>query len=199
MNYSSVALDHLTKYEIEDPGTCVIFAYYSYRYPERHSLCNLLGAFIRQLAAKKDQLPDDVQVFFREFHRNAKTPKVGDMVPIFNELIKLFPSTVFIVIDALDECENNLREYVLDFIIQLASEQSTIIKIFVTSRRERDIKEAFDQCQRIEIDTTSVNADIRTFLQDEIESRLQKKRLRLQDQQLKVTILDKLTSRVDGM
>ena len=148
---------------------------------------------------KRRSLPEKTKALFRKYYRDAKIPKMHDLEPLFIELINMFPSKVVIVIDALDECKNNLRAEVLEFIFRLTSEESTAVKTFVTCRREKDIKEAFDRCPKIEIDADSVNEDIKTFLRDEIDLRVLKKRLRLRDQQLKVVILDKLTSEAEGM
>jgi hypothetical protein len=208
----SVALDHLTKYELDEDKICVIFAYYSYRHPERDSPTNLVGSFIRQLCSKLDHLPEKIRRFFRSTYYNARTPTFEDLEPLLFDLLGAY-SKVFIVIDALDECQAPIQENrksssetppkyrleVLDFIEILTSQPSFCAKVFVTSRREEDIKDAFNRRPVIEVDATQVDADIKAYLHDEIELRIEKKSLKLRDSELKNRIFSTLASRAQGM
>jgi hypothetical protein len=210
----SVALDHLTKYEFNEEKTCVIFAYYSYRYPERDNPTSLVSSFIKQLCSKLDHLPEKIEYFFRSTYNNAKIPAFEDMEPLLFDLLEAY-SKVFIVIDALDECQAltqesrkpsllsgsrpKYRRKVLDFINNLTSKQSFCAKVLVTSRREEDIKDAFDRRSVIKVDVALVDADIKAFLYDEIERQVQEGYLKLQDPSLKNHILDTLAIRAQGM
>lgn len=208
----SVAIDHLTKYELDEDKTCVIFAYYSCRYPERDNPASLVGSFIRQLCTKLDRLPEKIQHFFRSTYYNARTPTFEDMQPLLFDLLGAY-SKVFIVIDALDECEAPTQENrkpssgrrpkyrleVLDFIDNLTSQLLSCAKVLVTSRREEDIKDAFSRRPVIEVDATQVNSDIKAYLHDEIEQRVEKGSLKLRDPGLKNRIFSTLASRAQGM
>ncbi|KAH7389091.1 hypothetical protein BKA64DRAFT_711194 [Cadophora sp. MPI-SDFR-AT-0126] len=196
---SSIVLDHISNLELEDPETCVIFAYYSYQTPERHSLAKLLGSLIRQLACKLKELPEDILKFFQTCYRDAKSPRSYDLEIYFFNLLRKFPSQAIIVFDGLDECESSSREDVLAFIARLAKEQSSLVKVFVTSRRDEDIKDTFDGCPVVEIDSELVNDDIKVFLRDEIERRIQDKKLKLRNLDLKDAILDAISSKSNGM
>ncbi|KAH7319047.1 hypothetical protein BKA65DRAFT_556477 [Rhexocercosporidium sp. MPI-PUGE-AT-0058] len=196
---SSLVLDHVSAFELNDPETCVIFAYYSYQTPERHSLAKLLGSFIRQLASKLKEVPPDTLKFFQSHYRDAKTPNADDLNRHFFECVHQFPSQIIVVCDGLDECETNSREEVFDFIARLVSKQSTLAKVFITSRRDEDIKDAFQGCPVVEIDSQLVNEDIQVFLRDEIERRIENKSLKLRKQDLKITILEALSSKANGM
>lgn len=44
-----------------------------------------------------------------------------------------------IVIDALDECNSNERQYLLDSIEQILQDSFSLVKIFVSSRDDQDI------------------------------------------------------------
>ncbi|KAL5315085.1 hypothetical protein ACEPPN_017736 [Leptodophora sp. 'Broadleaf-Isolate-01'] len=196
---SSLVLDHVSSFELNDPETCVIFAYYGFQTPERHPLVKLLGSFIRQLASKLKEVPQDTLKFFQTYYRDAKTPDSDDLNVHFFECLRQFPSQVIVVFDGLDECEPGSREEVFEFVARLVNNQSTLVKIFVTSRREEDIKDAFDGCPVVEIDSKLVNDDIRVFLQGDIERRIGNKSLKLRNQDLKKTILDVLSFKANGM
>ncbi len=157
-------------------------------------------------------MPDTLQSFFRRTFNNAKKPTIEDMEPLFYELVEDY-SQVFIVIDALDECQalshgdaNELpgyrrryREETFEFMDRLFSRPSLCAKLLVTSRREEDIQDAFERYPVIQVNATQVNADIETYLRDEIDRRLQKKILKLRDTGLKAEILEKLVIGAQGM
>jgi hypothetical protein len=120
----------------------------------------------------------------------------------FFELVRQFQK-VFVVIDGLDECKTEpleMRLEVLDFIVSLT--QTNSVWTFVTSRRDEDIKDAFERRSAIQIDSALSNSDIKTFLRDEIIARVEgqsKPKLIIKDVNLKNHILEVLSSRADGM
>ncbi|KAL2060018.1 hypothetical protein VTL71DRAFT_9840 [Oculimacula yallundae] len=196
---SSLILDHVSTFELNDPETCVIFAYYSYQFPERHSLVKLLESFIRQLASKLDTLPSETLQFFRKYDRNARRPYVDDLLAQFSALLLRFPSRAIVIIDGLDECEPESRQDVFKFVARLVAKQSTPVKVFVTSRKEQDIQDALEGCPIIEVNSNLVNEDIQTFLRFEIDRRIEEKLLKLRNAALKEEILKALSSKASGM
>lgn len=124
------------------------------------------------------------------------------MEPLFYELVGAC-SRIFIVIDALDECQalsqednNDLpgyrrwyREETFEFMDRIFSRPSLCAKLLITSRREEDIQDAFERYPVIQVNATQVNVDIETYLRDEIDRRIQKKILKLRDAGLKAEIL----------
>lgn len=146
-----------------------------------------------------NEIPEDTLRFFQTKYQNANTPNAEDLEVQFFSLLHHFPSQAIVILDGLDECESGSREEVFDFVARLVNTPCTLVKVFVTSRREEDIKDAFDGCPVVEIDSALVDGDIRVFLHDAIERRIQKKFLKLQDQTLKDTILEALSSKANGM
>ena len=206
----SVVLDHVTKYETDEEKTCVIFAYYSYRYPDRDLPANLVSSWIKQLCLKRESLPKDIQDFFRKAYSNAKTPNLDDLMPRFFSLLGLY-NKVFIVIDALDECRATTteatpgrpkyRREVLNLLQQLVSTTSfkANTKLFITSRPETDIKDTIKSYPVIKVDVDQVNPDIRKFLRDELALRIQDNRLKTRDPGLKEEILEIIARKAKGM
>ncbi|KAK3176371.1 hypothetical protein OEA41_007694 [Lepraria neglecta] len=75
-------------------------------------------------------------------------------------------STVFVVIDALDECDEDNRAR-LDFLKDIRSLQATV-RIFATSRPIRSIEQDFQGAVQVKIHPQ--NADIDEFVQGRLES-----------------------------
>ena len=107
---------------------------------------------------------------------------------------------MFLVLDAIDECALERRGKLLHFIIRLTTELSRV-KIFVTSRREQDIEQAFlsKSVPTIQIKAESVNEDIKKFIHSQVDSLMEKGMLKVKNPQLKTTIIDTLTYQSDGM
>jgi hypothetical protein len=69
------------------------------------------------------------------------------------------------VLDALDECTD--LEELMGFLTSLARQQISGLRIFVTSRREREIEEALFYITHIEVglQSTIMNADINRYIE----------------------------------
>ena len=108
--------------------------------------------------------------------------------------------------DALDECTLVQRKDLTKFILSIADTTSTstgqeIVKFLVTSRKELDIEQSFQQklIPTIEVETTKVNNDIKIYVGAQIELRLQDGRLSLRNMALKDKIFSALTTKAGGM
>lgn len=104
------------------------------------------------------------------------------------------------VLDALDECSPERREILLEFVIKLTTKLSRV-KIFVTSRREHDIEQAFlsEGISTIQIKAENVNEDIRKFVNSQVDLLMQAGKLKLKNPELKTRIINTITHQSDGM
>lgn len=110
---------------------------------------------------------------------------------------------VFLLIDGLDECPEDKRPNVLGF-LKFLVENLPYFKIFVTSRREKDLVRAFEELKapKIEIEAKSVAADITKYVADEVKQLRQGydgKKLYVKSITLEQKIIDTLTTKADGM
>ncbi|KAG5650096.1 hypothetical protein H0H81_000785 [Sphagnurus paluster] len=106
---------------------------------------------------------------------------------------------VFIVIDALDECESKQRESLLLQLVKL-TEVTKYISLLVTSRPERDISDAFLDAGFTSIslidEDESVRADIETRISWELANR---RKLRRLEDATKIRIAETLLRKAGGM
>jgi predicted NACHT family NTPase len=58
------------------------------------------------------------------------------------ESVNLYPKTT-IVLDALDECDPKSRRHLVDAIELLLQQSGRPLKVFISSRPDRDIRERF--------------------------------------------------------
>ncbi|MCJ1390751.1 hypothetical protein MMC18_003612 [Xylographa bjoerkii] len=88
------------------------------------------------------------------------------------ELMKVEYTKVTIIIDALDECQSQQREKLLRFLTRLIKESDAVLKILVSSRDGTEIADHFDIVGSLHIDASDNEADIRQYVDAQIETRL---------------------------
>lgn len=89
--------------------------------------------------------------------------------------------TVYIVIDALDECpqKDEQRDELLRIIEEIHKSNMTQLRILVTSRREYDISDVLEPLltdSAVCIQSAQVKADIQLHVQNELKDLAKKKR-----------------------
>ncbi|MCJ1381046.1 hypothetical protein MMC17_004155 [Xylographa soralifera] len=86
--------------------------------------------------------------------------------------VKVEYTKVTIIIDALDECQSQQREKLLRFLIKLIRESNAVLKILVSSRDGTEIADYFGTIGSLHIDASDNEADIREYVDVQIETRL---------------------------
>jgi hypothetical protein len=177
----------------------IAFVYFNYKKQDTQSIRTILGTIIKQLARQKACLPEELREFYRAYYRNAERPSVEKLAKQLSQLIATFVR-VYIVVDALDEFED--RKTFLPIITGTGSASGNgSMKIFVTSRRERDIAAHFAECRTptLEIEATKVDTDINAFVRAEVGEWGKKTTDISLDDGLRSEIILALTSKSGGM
>jgi hypothetical protein len=196
--YRSNVLEHITtEYALcKDIG--ISFAYYDYKMPELGDPCQIISALIKQLCRKKDTIPPDLL----RFKQNSLRPSFTSMQDLFISIATSFDE-VFLIIDALDECPVDKRHYIIGFLTEVVKAISRA-KVFITSRKESDISNAFEREKTpiIKIEAENVTADIRLYVTSEVKRLRQGyngKRLYVESDALEEKIIRKLSEKAEGM
>jgi ankyrin repeat domain-containing protein 50 len=191
-------LEHVTTERALHKDVGIGFAYYNYQSTEMRDVSQIIVALIKQLCRKKDVVPPG----FLKVKQDAMDPLQLGNQESFITVASEFREVV-VIIDALDECPKDARNRILGFLSGVAN-NLPCAKVFVTSRRERDIEEAFMKLKTpiIEIEAGSVAADISSYVRSEVK-RLRDgydgKRLYLKNDTLGMAIVRTLTEKADGM
>ena len=108
---------------------------------------------------------------------------------------------IYIVIDGLDERNNDSREELLEAFKTLSSLPNGNIKVMIISRYSDDIATALSDYTKLFITTQDNQNDISMFVEREINSAVQKKKLLRgkMDVELREKLISSLTNRADGM
>ena len=156
---------------------------------------------LKELCQAMQSLPPELQEVYQRNYRNDSQSNYDDLRTVFRAIIQQV-GCIFFVVDALDECPLDQRSELCEFLLNIAnltSNQETI-KLFITSRKEPEIEQAFRKISIpiIEIEVAKVHSDIAIYTKAQIEQRLQDGRLVLKNLALKEKILSALTTKAGG-
>ena len=217
-------VEHLSALYQLSENTGVTFVYCNYQEPRTPATYIRLA--MKQLCRRMQCLPPKLREVYEKHYPNDSQPNSEELQSIFLAIARHFNS-MFLVLDALDECTPEQRADLCEFFCKIIersttpnssqSTQSTLasnmgntqsfrtnvcsIKLFVTSRKEPDIERVFRQRSfpKIEIEAEKVDDDIAIYVKAQIEQRIKDERLTIKDMTLKDNILTTLTARAGGM
>ncbi|KAJ7265516.1 hypothetical protein C8J57DRAFT_389721 [Mycena rebaudengoi] len=190
---SSVVIDHLL--QTCTPDDAVIYTFCEFRNQQSINpgaiLCTLFSELLR---AYPGRITPDFDDLVREERKKQTPPQtVARLLDLIRRAVLRF-TRVYLVLDGLDECES--RSELLELLPTLASDDG--LHIFVASRQEVEIREAFPNADIISLETQTddVDGDIKLHINHELEHRRQLARL---PKELKDEIQVTLESKASGM
>jgi hypothetical protein len=126
----------------DDTTVGIAYIYCNFQRQQNQKAEHLLASLIRQLAQSQKPFPSSVQALYDRHQERSTRPLLEELSATLQS-VGMFYSRVFIVIDALDECDDTdgSRTKLLD---HLFSAQSKLgLNIFATSRFIPRIEERF--------------------------------------------------------
>ncbi|KAG7285285.1 hypothetical protein NEMBOFW57_009907 [Staphylotrichum longicolle] len=166
---TSVLINDLQKRYGDDVSVGVAYIYCNFQWQEKQKINDLLASLLRQLAEQSSSLPGDVKELYRR-HKGRKTR------PSFDELSNSLHSVattyarLFIVIDALDECQRSdgCRARFLSELFDIQKRHGA--NILATSRVIQDIEKEFEGSVRVEIQAK--DDDVQMYLDGHMDKLL---------------------------
>ena len=174
--------------------------------PQRSDAAAILSSIVRQLSCAEPGLPllpPVVETYEKKGQGfNSRGLQIDDSCDIIKKLIEYYPVTT-IIIDALDECNSEEREKLLDAVEGLLKDSSFgLLKVFLSSRDDQDIVCTLRDYPNVDVVASRNSADIEAFVREETNRLVKKQRL-LRNSNAKRTlvalIIDKISSGADGM
>jgi hypothetical protein len=175
-------------------GLC--FAYFSFTDPNFQDLTMLVALLLKQLCQQHNSIPEELL----KAKRQARDPASVSDSNMFLSVTELYQRT-FVVVDGLDECSEEKRSPILDFLVEVSSRSNSHVKILVSSRKESDINDQFKRLSTpaIELETGIITPDIRGFVHYEASRLRAESKLHVRDDGLFEEIVQKLVEKSDGM
>lgn len=122
---------------------------------------------------------------------------------LFTHVIEQFDK-VHLSFDALDECGDR-EKWLLPFFCRLVQRYrddpslKVTLKLFVTSRLQRDIELAFSTVPTVQVLARNVDGDIAAYIDHEFEQRSRNNSIGSLHTKLQDHVKESLTSRANGM
>ncbi|KAJ3484049.1 hypothetical protein NLG97_g7154 [Lecanicillium saksenae] len=190
---SAIVVDNLTRRFGSDENVAIAYIYCDYRRTQEQQAAHLLASLLKQIAERRRSLPFFVSSLY-ERHRGKRTrPSFNELSTTLQFAVARFQK-VFIVVDALDECQaaDGCRSTFLSEVLGLQNHWP--VNFFATSRFIPSVLDIFRDSASLEI--RAACEDVRKY----VESRLPnlpsfvRGRLDLQEE-----VVGEITRAVDGM
>ena len=128
-------------------GTGITFIYCNYKEPQTTTTYMRLA--LKQLCRTMQSLPSGLHRVYEQQYKNDSQPRYDELRSTFLTIIQSL-GCIFFVVDALDECTLEGRKKLCQSLMSITDITSTstgqgTVKFFVTSRKESDIEQAFQQ------------------------------------------------------
>ncbi|KAF8858382.1 hypothetical protein BDZ45DRAFT_397454 [Acephala macrosclerotiorum] len=158
---TSIVVDELTTRFSNDPTTGIAYIYCDFRRQDEQKIDNLLASLLKQLAESQPSLPGSVKDLYNRHKTKRTQPSLDEISKSLQAVTELY-SRVFLVIDAIDECQlsNRCRLQFLSNIFNLQAK--TKAKLFATSRPILDIEKEFKGCLSLQI--LASDEDVKRYL-----------------------------------
>ncbi|KAL6897002.1 hypothetical protein GGI43DRAFT_104038 [Trichoderma evansii] len=168
--------------------------YCNFKQRDDQQIENLLASLLKQLASSRP-IPESVKDLYNRHKERQTKPSVDEISTALQSVAAIY-SKVFIIVDALDECQplNDCGLKLLTRIFRL--QVNTVTKFFATSRPIPDIEGKFKTQNHLRREIFATKEDVRTFLDGHMSDL---PRCVLQQPSVQEKIKTEITSQVDGM
>ncbi|KAK7427631.1 hypothetical protein QQZ08_005906 [Neonectria magnoliae] len=164
---SCFLVEKLQKFIEESPPST--FAYYICDNKDEHrntASCILQGIIVQLLQTRKHLfgcVAEDYKI--RKGRLSGNLPALGT---IFRRILKSWTDPVYLLIDALDECEDESRGELLHLLSRL--EESTNLRIMITSRPKPFTPQTGHVRIDILLNSYEINSDLSKFIDDKVKT-----------------------------
>ena len=201
---SSAIIEDITALQKSGLASLAFF-YFDFREDQKKDLRGLLSSLLVQLCEQSDVYSTILSNFYVAHRRGSQHASDSELLGCLKDMLKLQgQATVYIIIDALDECPITTglfphREKVLELLEELVNIRIPNLRICVTSRPEADIVPVLEPLAFRSVSLHSESGqvqDIAEYIRFFIHTKREVRRWKATDKQL---VIDVLTKKADGM
>ena len=132
----------------------------------------MLSSLVRQLSTTRDDGTIQALIFQsydqeRQIGFASGKLKFEQSLSLLARLINIYPQ-VTLIIDALDECNRHTRTKLIDALDKVVLESTSLLKVFISSRPDGDIKHRFGTGPNMEIRATDNRDDIALYVNNRL-------------------------------
>ncbi|KAL7802862.1 ankyrin repeat-containing domain protein [Trichoderma afarasin] len=163
---TAMVVNHLLANFQTDPHVGVAYMYCNFQQQDDQTAEKLLMNLLKQLAQAQSSLPKVIKDLYDKHEKSRTRPSLDEITVTLHSMAAAYSRT-FIVIDALDECQDLSRVRLLDEIFNLQAK--TGANIFATSRINDSIRRRFDRSATLEI--SADERDVLAYLDGQMSLR----------------------------
>lgn len=189
---AAITINHLSE-TVQSDTIGVAYIYCNYKAQADQTATSLLAAILKQLMQAQSSIAEPVARLYDHHAKRRTKPSLEEVFTALQSVSANY-SSVYVVVDALDECPDKDRAR-SQLLARLRSLQQNIdLHLMVTSRFIPDIEVEFRSMPRLEVRVS--DADVKHFVAGQMD-RLPKCVQR--DDELQDLVQDKIVQAVDGM
>ncbi|KGO40643.1 hypothetical protein PEXP_071470 [Penicillium expansum] len=154
----AILVDDLTTRFENKPDVGIAYIYCNFNRQDEQKAQDLLLSLLKQLSQKRTSIPDAVKDLYKRYKTTSTRPRFDEISKALHSAVCTY-SNVFILIDALDECESTCRTRVLGEIMKIHA--SAGANVLATSR-PTEVHDLFESGDFLEI--RAHEDDVRRYL-----------------------------------
>lgn len=161
---AAIAIDHLVRTKA-NASIGVAYAYCIYNSQSQQNTADLLAAILKQLVQSQPSLVEPVKLLHEEHINRGTKASLQEIYHALQSVIKGY-STIYIVIDALDEIQDTYGTRHQLFTKLQGLQKVLDVRLMVTSRSIPDIMDYFQTALRVEVHAAQ---DVKRFVAGQID------------------------------
>ncbi|KAL8784999.1 MAG: hypothetical protein Q9195_008810 [Heterodermia aff. obscurata] len=159
----------------------------------------VLGTITYQLLDQLRPFPENLERKLISINNSESgTLNIDDLSSVVFSASDYLPN-LFVVIDGLDECNKDVLQQILDVIKRLATRQSPVIKLFISSRDDIRIVESLKQYPVLQVSAVNLSNDMEIYVKGAVRDRIESGDLIVRSPELEAAIIAELTTKAHGM
>jgi hypothetical protein len=168
-DYSSTIIEDILRHCQSDPTFVVVYFYFDFSDTLKQSSDSLIRSLITQMSSQSSSCPEALKSLYSQNLNGQRQPTTEDFMVTLKCIVGSFQH-VYVIIDALDECQD--REQLLPLIEEISEWKSGNLHMLATSRQEHDIEVCVGPLvsAQINLHSVQVNADIHTHLRERLQN-----------------------------
>ena len=180
-------------------GTVCCYFFLKFDDDRKHRCEDMVKSFVLQLALSCQAIPKSLENLHASCMDWKRAPSVTELLGVASQIVDEFED-VYLVVDALDEC--NDRERLLTILEVISQWNRGKLRILATSRDEKDIKDTITAITtsdtHINLKSDLINGDIEAYVDQTLQVDRTLKRWR-KDIEARELIRTVLVSKAKGM
>lgn len=187
---AAIVVDHLwTHMQNKDIG--VAYIYCNYKTQADQKATNLAATILKQLIQERPDIAEPVDDLYDRHADRGTRPSLEEIISTLQVVVSSY-SKVYVVVDALDECQKDARGQLLTKLHKMQSKGN--LSLMATARFIPEVMQPFglSPMQEVQANDSDVNLFVRAqmYLLPEFVQR---------DRELQKAIHDGISAAVDGM